>query len=282
MSYRSILVHLDNDDAWEHTLDVAARVAKSFDAGLAGAYLVPRATITPFSSAVLPDVIVQGRLAESGYDQDQAEARFRAAAAKHVLASATFAAPAGDAIDEAVLHTRYADLAVLRQPDSRRADAGFANELAHSVLISSGRPVLFVPHSGTFRTIGTTVLVAWKESRESARAIADALPLLARARKVIVVCVQPSDASDAEDVAGVLSERGVQQYLALHGITPEIKREFAEDIDVGNLLLSRAADFGADLMVMGGYSRPRLAERVLGGVTRSMLEAMTVPVLMSH
>ncbi|MCC6869163.1 MAG: universal stress protein, partial [Burkholderiales bacterium] len=86
----------------------------------------------------------------------------------------------------------------------------------------------------------------------------------------------------AEDVAGVLSARGVTQFLARHGVTAEFRREIAEDIDVGNLLLSRVADFSADLVVMGGYSRPRLAERVLGGVTRSLVETMTVPVLMSH
>jgi len=282
MSYRSIFVHLADDDAWTHTLDVAARVAKAFEAELAGTYLMPRATITPFASAVLPDVIVQGRLAESGYDQDQAEARFRAAAAQHMLASASFAAPAGDAIEEAVLHARHADLAILRQPDARGPEAGFASELAHAVLVASGRPVLFVPHSGTFPQIGTTVLVAWKESREAARAIADALPFLVRARKVVVMTVQPSGSDDAEDVADVLSGRGVAHFLARHGVIAETRREFAEDIDVGNLVLSRAADFGADLIVMGGYSRPRLAERVLGGVTHSLLEAMTAPVLMSH
>lgn len=282
MSYRSIFVHLTDDDAWTYTLDVAARVAKAFEAELAGTYLMSRATLTPFTSAVLPDTIVQGRLAQSGYDQEQAEARFRAAAAQHELASASFAAPAGDALGQAVLHARYADLAILRQPDTRDADAGFTSELAHTVLVASGRPVLFVPHSGRFPEIGTTVLVAWKESREAARALADALPFLVRARKVVVVTVQPRKADDADDVADVLSGRGVARFLARHGVVAEVRRERADDIDVGNLLLSRAADYAADLIVMGGYSRPRLAERVLGGVTHSLLESMTVPVLMAH
>lgn len=282
MTYRSIFVHLADDDAWTHTLDVAARVAGAFEAELAGTYLMPRAALTPFASAVLPDAIVQGRLARSGYDQEQAEARFRAVAAQHRLASASFAAPAGDALQEAVLHARQADLAILRQPDVRDPDAGFARELAHGVLVNSGRPVLFVPHSGTFPDVGTTALVAWKESREAARSLADALPFLVRARKVVVMTVQPEGVDDADDVADVLSGRGVARYLARHGVVAEVKRERAEDIDVGNLVLSRAADYAADLIVMGGYSRPRLAERVLGGVTRSLLEAMTAPVLMSH
>lgn len=282
MSYRSIFVHLDDDEAGDATLDVAASVATSFDAELAGTYLVPGATITPFTSAMLPDAVVQERLAEHGFDQDRAEARFHAAAKRQSVVTARFVAPAGDAIAEAVLHARRADLAVLRQPDPARPEAGFASELAHAVLLASGRAVLFVPHSGTFPTIGTTAIVAWKESREAARAIADALPFLARARKVIVMLMPPRDTSDTEDVAATLSARGVAQYLARHGVTAEVRREIAEDIDVGNLLLSRAADFGVDLIVMGGFSRPRLAERVLGGVTRSLIETMTVPVLMSH
>lgn len=279
MTYRSIFLHLDDSDAWEHTVDVAARIARSFDAELAGTYLAPRGEITPFTSAMLPDVVVQSRLADSGYAQDQAEALFRAATARHALSAAPFAAPAGDAVQQAVLHARHADLAVLRQPQAGGADADFANEVAHAVLLGSGRPVLFVPHSGTFPAVGTTALVAWKETREAARALADALPFLKRAQKVIVMSVGKPE---SDDVADHLSARGVTHYLARHGVTAQTRREVAEDIDAANLLLSRAADFGADLLVMGGYGRPRLAERVLGGVTRLMLDAMTVPVLMSH
>ena len=259
MSYRSIFLHLDDSDAWERTIDVGASVAKSFGAELAGCYLVPRATVTPFTSALLPDVVVQGNLAESGYAQDQAEARFRAAAATHALPSATFAAPAGDAIEQAVLHARHTDLAIVRQPHAGSADAAFTSELAHAVLLSSGRPVLFIPHSGTFPTLGSTVLVAWKETREAARALADALPFLMRARKVIVVAVGERDADDAEDVADALSSRGVAHYLARHGVEAQVRREVAEDIDAADLVLSRAADLDADLIVMGGYGRSRLA-----------------------
>lgn len=282
MSYRSIFLHLDDSDAWERTIDTGARVAKSFGAELAGCYLVSRATVTPFTSALLPEVVVQGNLAESGYAQDQAEARLRAAAAEHALAAATFAAPAGEAIEEAVLHARHTDLAIVRQPRSDAADAAFTRELAHAVLLSSGRPVLFVPHSGTFPAIGSTVLVAWKETREAARALVDALPFLERAKKVIVIAVSSSNQDDAEDVAGTLASRGVARFLARHGVQAQVRREVADDIDAANLMLSRAADLSADLIVMGGYGRSRLAERVLGGMTRSMLESMTAPVLMSH
>ena len=145
--------------------------------------------------------------------------------------------------------------------------------------MAAGRPVLIVPHFGEFASIGATVLIAWKETRESARAVADALPFLKQARKVVVMSISaPHDQSVRE----TLADAGIAAFLARHGIGADVRHEVAEDIDAGNLLLSRAADLAADLIVMGAYSRPRLSEFVLGGVTRVMLQAMTVPVLMSH
>jgi len=149
----------------------------------------------------------------------------------------------------------------------------------HAVLMQSGRPALVVPHSGTFEHVGQRILVAWKESRESARAVADAMPFLSRADQVKVVSI--SSRGD-ETVRETLADKDIAAWLARHDVDAYVRHEVAEDVDAGNLILSRAADFGADMIVMGAYSRPRLSEVVLGGVTRLMLQAMTVPVLMSH
>ena len=123
------------------------------------------------------------------------------------------------------------------------------------------------------------MLIAWKETRESARAVSDALPFLKRADNVVVMPVSSPGGSVSGDAR---SGAGIADYLARHGITARVRAEIADDIDVGNLLLSRASDLATDLIVMGGYSRARLAERVAGGVTRLILQSMTVPVLMSH
>lgn len=272
MDYRSILVHLDDNDGLA-CIDAAAGLAARHGAELAGAYLVPTRELTPFTSAMLPDSVVEHRLRDTGEAQQRAEARFREAAARHGLADVAWSAPAGAAIDAAILHARYADLVVLAQPR-----AGFESDLVHGVLMQAGRPALIVPATGA-GAIGERVLVAWKESRESARALADALPLLTRAKAVRVVSVS----TDRDDTAReTLADKDVARWLALHGVQAEVRHQVADDVDAGNLLLSRAADFGADLIVMGAYSRPRLSEVVLGGVTRLMLQSMTVPVLMSH
>jgi len=272
MDYRSILVHLDDNDRLA-CIDVAAALAARHGAELAGTYLVPTRELTPFTSAMLPDSVVEHRLRDTGEAQERAESRFREATARHALAHVTWSAPAGAAIDAAILHARYADLVVLPQPR-----AGFESDLVHAVLMQAGRPALVVPSVGAAST-GERVLVAWKEARESARALADALPFLTRAKAVRVVSVS----SERDDTTReTLADKDIAAWLARHGVEATVRHQVADDVDAGNLLLSRAADFGADLVVMGAYSRPRLSEVVLGGVTRLMLQSMTVPVLMSH
>lgn len=280
MGYRSILVHVDDSEQSDRRLAVAARLARTFHGELAGAYIVSTRELTPFTSAMMPDSVVADRLRDSGELQDKAEARFRAAAAREQLAAVGWSAPAGRPIEQGVLHARYADLAVVGQPMADDPQAGFANELVHGMLLESGRPLLVVPYFGDFPVIGQNVLIAWKESREAARGVNDALPFLKHARNVYVMSASSagSDVTAEED----LSDLGIAAFLARHDIEAKIRHEVADDIDVGNLILSRAADLSVDLIVMGGYTRTRLSETVLGGVTRLMLQAMTVPVLLSH
>ena len=279
MDYRSLLVHVDTSERSSRRALVAARLAQAFNAELAGAYLVAAREVTPFTSAIMPADMVATRLAQSGDAQADAQARFRAACADASLMAVEWRAPAGDPIEAAVMHARYADLAVIGQPAPDDPQTGFASELANAVLMRSGRPVLFVPFAAEGVAPGRTVLVAWKDARESARALADALPLLAKAERVFVVTVAPQAAADVRET---LVEKHVLAWLERHDIEATFQREVAPDLDAGNVLLSQAADLGADPIVMGAYSRPRLSELVLGGVTRLMLSSMTVLVLMAH
>ena len=279
MTYRSIFVHVDDSEPCALRLDVATRIAQAYPARLLGAYLVPSANVMPFASVMLPEEVVQRRLQENRDLQHDAEARFRAAAAQAGVTSIDWHAPAGNPLEAAILHARYADLAVIGQPSRDEPNVGFATELANAVIMGSGRPVLFVPYTGQFKTVGERIMIAWKDSRESARAVADALPLLKDAKKVFAVAITP----DAEDsLQDLLADKHVASFLRRHEVDATVRRIAAPDIAAGELLLSQAADFGADLIVMGAYSRPRITELVWGGVTRVMLSSMTVPVLMSH
>jgi nucleotide-binding universal stress UspA family protein len=280
MGYHSFIVHVDDSDQSERRLAVAAKLARRHNAALEGLYAVGTRELTPFTSAMLPDAVVATRLHDSGEAQALAEQRFRAAVAREQLTQVTWSAPAGPAVEAAIRHARYADLGIFGQPRAEEDHAAFADDLVHGVLLGSGRPMLVVPYFGEYPTIGESILIAWKQTRESAIAVRDALPLLAKAQKVVLMSIAPPGGAD--DVGETLSDAGVAAWLARHGIDVKIRQEVASDIDVGNLLLSRAADLSSDLIVMGAYSRTRLSERVLGGATRLMLQAMTVPVLMSH
>jgi nucleotide-binding universal stress UspA family protein len=279
MGYRSFIVQVDDNDQSDRRITLAARLARLHDAALEGVYVTSTREMTPFTSAVLPDSLVAQRLRDTGEAQARAEQRFRAGAAAEQLATVAWSAPAGPALDAAVVHGRRADIVVAGQPLPDSEHAGFAGELLYALLMQAGRPLLVVPHSGDFPVVGQNVLIAWKETRESARAVSDALPLLTRADNVVVMPVSSPGASYSGDAQ---SGAGIAAWLARHGIAATVRAEVADDIDVGNLLLSRASDLATDLLVMGAFSRARLAERVAGGVTRVILESMTVPVLLSH
>jgi nucleotide-binding universal stress UspA family protein len=170
---------------------------------------------------------------------------------------------------------RRFDLSVVAQPgpDTPGTDASFVE----AALFNSGRPVLIVPYIQRAGLKLDRVMVCWDGSRTAARATADALPFLARAKTAEVVTVT-SGSSDTKEIPGV----DLAKHLARHGLNVELKRVAAGDIDTANVLLSHAADASADLIVMGGYGHSRWREFVLGGVTRGLLASMTVPTLMSH
>jgi len=279
MTYRSIFVHVDDAEPCDRRLAVAARVARAFPTQLHGTYLVPSVEMTPFTSAVLPGEVVERRLRETADAQRGAEARFRAAAAQAGVTSVDWRAPAGDPFAAAVLHARYSDLAIIGQPSRGEPSEAFSAELAKEVVMSCGRPVLFVPYVGEYRTVGERVMIAWKDSRESARAVADALPFLKDAKQVFAIAIT---ADDDENLHDVLADAQVSAFLRRHEVQATVRRLTVPDINAGELLLSQAADFSADLIVMGAYSRPRVSAFVWGGVTQVMLSSMTVPVLMSH
>ncbi len=176
----------------------------------------------------------------------------------------------GDPGDCAVLYARCSDLVILGQ-----AAAGDAGPVVLQVLLESGRPVLVVPAAGTFPILGTRIVIAWNGSREAARAVHDALPLLRAAAQVTVLTIEGSGGT-------IDTGPDVTRHLARHGIHAEAKTDTARDVGIAPLLLSRLADLQADLLVMGGYGHSRIRETVLGGVTREILQTMTVPTLLSH
>ena len=169
---------------------------------------------------------------------------------------------------------RLYDLTIVLQPEADRDT--YDNTMPQEILFQSGGPVLFIPytHKGPFepRRIG----IAWDGSRFAARAVRDAASFLTRAHAITIISI-----NEAQEAANAPAAT-LAAHLARHGLTAQIERGSADHADIQPTILSIAADTGLDLIVMGGYGHSRLQERILGGVTRGMLQSMTVPTLMSH
>lgn len=279
-SYRTIVVHLDAARRHPQTLDVALSLADRFDAHLVGLFApgqvrVPVPAIGEGAS-VLRDIEEGRRRAALAV---QAEGEFRQATGCRGSGAAEWRDLPGDPLYAVQLSARYADLIVAGQPDPDIDDDEALSGFAGDMVLFAGRPVLFVPYAGRFQKLGTRVLVAWNASREAARAVRDALPLLERAKRVDVVAFDPQGGgADHGERPGA----DIALYLARHGVKASAAEQHGSGIEIGAQILSRAADMDADLIVMGAYGHSRLRERVLGGATRTLLESMTVPVLMSH
>ena len=177
------------------------------------------------------------------------------------------------------LHARYSDLAILGQLDPDRAQPEATGPRPEQVVLASGRPVLVVPYAGHFDKLGRRVVIGWNATREAARAVGDAMPLLAAAEVVTVLTI---DAREAPRGHGELPGADISRHLARHGVKAQVEQTVLADLSVGDVLLSRAADLGADLLVMGAYGHSRFRELLLGGATRTLLQSMTIPVVMSH
>lgn len=168
---------------------------------------------------------------------------------------------------------RYFDLTVLEQPNPDVSDD--REIMLESALFETGRPVLIVPHVPIAPFRLETVLIGWDGSATAARALSDAMPFLAQAKRTEVVTVAEADAE-----VDRFGDR-IIRHLARHGVSAKFRR-IPSAGDIANTMLSHAFDTQADLLVMGGYGHSRFREFVLGGATRGILNAMTLPVLMSH
>jgi nucleotide-binding universal stress UspA family protein len=275
---KTVLLHWDASTTCPQRLAAASGLARALGARLSVLYATQAVTELYPVYALEASGAAGGQLAAWDAElRDAAQAAFTQACATQGLSDLAWQASRGDPL-RALRQAAWAvDLLVLGQPDPQAEQAsGVPPQWLADVLETTGKPCLVLPYIPAPPQIGQTVLVAWKGTPESARALTAALPLLQRARQVHLVCWDESD-----DLAGD-SAQAAGQYLQSHGVSARVHREGRAAGDVGELLLSLAADLQADLLVMGCYGRSRTREWVLGGVSRTVLRAMTLPVLMVH
>jgi len=257
--------------------DFAISVAGAFEAHVLGVAFVYDPIIPGTVMGGIPPEFIESQRRDSDKKARDAIAHFEEAAKRAGVSFECLsinASIAGAAERLGRLARRF-DLAIVGQPERERSAA--AEVVDEGVLFESGRPVIFVPYVQKASLKLDRVMLCWDGSRAATRAIADAMPFLHKAKQVEIVMVAGKAGKDDEIPGADLG-----QHLARHGLKVDVKRITAPDIDVGSAILSYAADSNADMIVMGGYGHSRLREFILGGVTRGLLESMTVPALMSH
>ena len=279
MTYKTILVQLNDEQRVERTLQPAVMLAARMGAHLIGLHVSPGLMyVPPLPSA--SNIIGMIREHEHRICDKIGNAFEEMTRNRGFVAEMRFLKPRGhDDLYELVMqHARSADLVVASQP-APLTDVSGILDFPERLAIECGRPVLTVPLSGARSEIGKHVLIAWNGKREAARATFDALPLLKAARTVTVLGLEQVR-SAGNDLP--LPDTAIGASLARHGVNVTVQTASAKETSVGEAILARVAGEGADLLVMGAYGHMRLREFVFGGATRHVVRHMTVPTLFAH
>ncbi|MBB5461054.1 universal stress protein [Paraburkholderia sp. Cpub6] len=279
MNYRDLLVQLDDSEAARQRFEIALRIARQFGAHLVGLDIAPISDAHTFSAipgaaGLYAEVIRQGEQ-RRGALRELFDARCR-----HAEISGQFLCR--DASDRRSIarQARVADLIIAGQTNPNAPETYIHDHIGEQLMLTAGRPVLFLPYTGVFPSVGSRILIAWDGGREATRAVHDALPFISRAQQNIIVTVHgPAD----EPLGARIPCADIALTLARHDAVVEVlELEGATGEHVGSVLQSCAQGRGCDLIVMGGYGHARWHEAVWGGVTRTLLQSMAVPVLMSN
>ena len=275
MMIKDIIANLSVGASRDVAPDFAVSVAATFDAHLTGVAFRYE-PLAPVADG-FPAKAMQSQRIENEKAAKAAVAKFDEVARRATVSaeSRIVDVPVASAHNVFANIVRRFDLAIIGQPEPHKP--ALERLIVEAALFDSGRPVLIVPYIQRAGLKLDRVMVCWDGSRSAARAVADAMPFIVRAKAAEVVIVT-SEPTKSNEMPGA----DIAHHLARHGTKVEIKPIVTAEIDVTSTILSHAADASADFLVMGGYGHSRLREFVLGGVTRGILTSMTVPTLMSH
>ncbi len=278
MSYKNLLVQLDDRKSCEGRVAAAIVLAQAHSAHLTGLYVAADPVLPGSLRAEVPHEFLLMLREQQAATMDAAKQGFDRMVRRAGLSADCRTTHASSSLiaETVARHARYTDLVVLGQPE---ADARGEHETsgAEDVVMAAGRPALIVPYIGARKTIGRRPMVAWDGGREAARAVNDAMPFLEQADAVSIIAVNPKKGDHGQEPGA-----DIALHLARHGIKVEAQQLEVRDMSVADAILSRLADQDIDLLVMGAYGHSRVREWIMGGTTRQIFAHMTVPVLMSR
>lgn len=280
MALKSLVVFVDPSAAGEARVRYAVRLAMQHEAHLIGVFVVPRtwdsdpADCYIRGGAAIKEMVQRHSAIERAALRAAGE-RFEALAGRQNYSVEFRVIGDGDTEDFARLHCLYTDLVIVGHP----APGGLPmKRTPERLMIATGVPFLIVPENWRYDTVATNVVLAWNASREARRAITDSLPILMAAESVSVIIV------DAEKNARHGQEPGsdIAHFLRRHGVAANVERLQSNNVPIAEAILGYAAANDTDLIVLGAYSHSRARELLFGGVTRSLLSSVTVPMLIAH
>ena len=279
MQYKNILDYLDQGKSNPERVNTAMSIAKVHDAKLTGVYVnaLPAYNLLKRISGGKSEAFME----QARVDAQAVVEEFEQQTEKEGVKSDSriIECQEGLAPEKLSRMARIFDLSIMRQANPDQPHASFITELSERVMFSSGRPVLFMPYIGAHHIPCRRGLIAWDGSKAATRAIHDALPLLEMMDKVVILVVDPQSIEHYTD-----SKPGdaLSVHLDAHGVNNEVLRVPKGETTTSTVILNELSNTGADILIMGGYGTPKFREVILGGVTRTLVECMTVPVFMSH
>lgn len=277
---KRIALDLTTDANLKRRIEAAVKLAAQHNAELIGICTDPPVPQYMHAAGIASKNALDTLLARIEEDKLSARELFLAHAATAGVKT-QIRMPKGPADEVLALHARFCDLLVMSQANQEQSLRAIPANIAESVILSAGRPVLMIPYTNIAEyPIGKNVLFCWDYGRRSARALSDAAPILAQASTLTILTVDPQpDMLRSHDV-----ESGdLHAYCEAHGYpVPKEVDGTSEYINVGDLILNAATDHGCDMIVMGIYNRSRVREWILGGTSKTLMQSMTVPVLFSH
>ena len=274
MNYKDILVYIDDGASNVERINTAFNMAKSTEARITA--------VTP--AALVPEHLkVKDPTAVANLSEKAAQERLEAFSAQAEAAGLEFGKHLIRAGEDATVKkiaqfARNFDLVIMRQSNPKRRNVDLVEKMAESILLYSGRPVFFMPYIGAHHVPFKKAMIAWDGSPTANRAIHDVLPLLEQVPEVMLLVIT----GKSKTARGELLVDTMASHLQRHGVNASVYRQSAGTFDVPTLILNEIAENGVDLLVMGGYGTPSLQQKIFGGVTRTLLSSMIVPVVMSH
>lgn len=285
MSYKTIVVHIDDHAESVPRIRLAVELAKASKARLVGLAAMPRPQMPAGIEGMAMTANVLALQDKSNKDRLAGAQRLFEQTVRESGIEVEYHGVVADVAGAMNGEMRYADLGVVGQRDPEQAMSESYASLPEAVAMESRRPLVVVPHIGYSQPIGRKVLLAWNDSPEAIRAATEAMPLLQSAEKVTVLVIDGYKRETASGDAGVPDHPPGSRaagWLARHGVNVELVNDVSDGTDVGNVILSRVSDLDIDLVVMGIYGHSKLRETLFGGASRTMLGHMTVPTLIAH